>query len=151
MAPGYLNLALGINYNPTENLSIFTSFISEKSTFVLNEYLSQLGVFGVEKFKKSRHEIGAYLKLRYNQNIMKNIELRSKLEMFSNYLINPQNIDVNAEIILNFKINSLFSALAQWNLIYDDDVIIRDSKGNIGPRTQFKSVIGIGIAYKIEN
>ena len=151
MAPGYLNLALGINYNPRENFSIFTSFISEKSTFVLNEYLSQLGVFGVEKFKRSRHEIGAYIKLRYNENIMKNIELRSKLEMFSNYLVNPENIDVNAEVILNFKINSLFSALAQWNLIYDDDVIIRDSKGNNGPRTQFKSVIGIGIAYKLEN
>jgi hypothetical protein len=151
MAPGYLNLALGIDYSPKENFSIFTSFLSEKSTFVLNDYLSNLGVFGVEKGKKSRQEYGAYLKFRYNTTLMKNIEMRTKLELFSNYMVNPQNIDVNAELILNFKINSLFSALAQWNLIYDDDVKIRDTKGNIGPRTQFKSVLGIGISYKIEN
>lgn len=151
MAPGYLNLAVGIDYSPRENFSIFTSFLSEKSTFVLNDYLSNLGVFGVEKGKKSRQEYGAYLKLRFNANIMKNIEMRSKLELFSNYLVNPQNIDVNGELIFNFKINSIFSALAQWNLIYDDDVKIRDAKGRIGPRTQFKSVLGIGISYKIEN
>jgi hypothetical protein len=44
----------------------------------------------------------------------------------------------------------LVSASAQWNLIYDDDVRITDSDGNTGPRTQFKSVIGIGLSYKIE-
>ena len=151
MAPGYLNLALGIDFSPKENFSIFTSFLSEKSTFVLNDYLSNLGVFGVDKGKKSRQEYGAYVKLRYNSNIMKNIEMRSKLELFSNYLENPQNIDVNGELIFNFKINSIFSALAQWNLIYDDDVKIRDANGKTGPRTQFKSVLGIGISYKIEN
>ena len=151
MAPGYLNLALGIDFSPKENLSIFTSFLSEKSTFVLNDYLSKLGVFGVEKGKKSRQEYGAYVKVKYNMNLMRNIEMRAKLELFSNYLVNPQNIDVNGELIFNFKINSLFSALAQWNLIYDDDVKIRDAKGNSGPRTQFKSVLGIGISYKIEN
>jgi hypothetical protein len=151
MAPGYLNLAVGLVYSPKENFSIFTSFLSEKSTFVLNDYLSNLGVFGVGKGKKSRQEYGAYVRFRYNANIMKNIEMRSKLELFNNYLVNPQNIDVNAELIFNFKINSIFSALAQWNLIYDDDVKIRDNKGNIGPRTQFKSVLGIGISYKIEN
>jgi hypothetical protein len=36
-------------------------------------------------------------------------------------------------------------------LIYDDDIDIRDSKGNIGPRTQFKSVLGLGISYKMMN
>jgi len=101
MAPGYLNVAIGLDYSPIENFSIFTSFLSEKSTFVLNDYLSNLGVFGV--------------------------------------------------VIFNFKINSIFSALAQWNLIYDDDVKIRDLKGNYGPRTQFKSVLGLGVSYKIEN
>jgi hypothetical protein len=151
MAPGYLNVAIGLDYSPIENFSIFTSFLSEKSTFVLNDYLSNLGVFGVDKGEKSRQEYGAYVRLRYNSNIMKNIEMRSKVELFSNYLVNPQNIDVNAELIFNFKINSIFSALAQWNLIYDDDVKIRDLKGNYGPRTQFKSVLGLGISYKIEN
>jgi hypothetical protein len=36
-------------------------------------------------------------------------------------------------------------------LIYDDDVSVRDVNGNTGPRTQFKSVIGLGISYKMKN
>jgi hypothetical protein len=76
--------------------------------------------------------------------------MKSKLELFSNYLNNPENIDVNGELLLLFRVNSLVSASAQWNLIYDDDVRITDSDGNTGPRTQFKSVIGIGLSYKLE-
>jgi hypothetical protein len=55
------------------------------------------------------------------------------------------------EAIFNFKVNSWFSASLNWMLIYDDDIDIRDSKGNIGPRTQFKSVLGLGISYKMMN
>ena len=101
--------------------------------------------------KKLRGEFGAYVKVKYDQTLAKNIDLKSKLELFSNYLNNPQNIDVNAEALFNFKVNSWFSASLQWALIYDDDIDIRDAKGNIGPRTQFKSVIGLGISYKMEN
>ena len=55
------------------------------------------------------------------------------------------------EVAFVFRVNSLFSATAQWNLVYDDDINIRDRNGNFGPRTQFKSVLGIGISYKLEN
>jgi hypothetical protein len=89
--------------------------------------------------------------MKYNFTIAKNIDLKSKLELFSNYLNNPQNIDVNAEALFNFKVNEWFSASLQWTLIYDDDIDIRDADGNIGPRTQFKSVLGIGISYKMMN
>ena len=74
-----------------------------------------------------------------------------QIEIINNYLKNPQNIDVNAELLFVFRVNSLFSATAQWNLVYDDDIKIRDIYGNVGPRTQFKSVLGIGISYKLEN
>ena len=77
--------------------------------------------------------------------------MKAKLELFSNYLKNPQNIDVNAEIIMNFKVNSWFSASINWLLIYDDDINIIDRDGNSGPRTQFKSVIGLGVAYTMKN
>ena len=62
---------------------------------------------------------------------MENIDIKTKLELFSNYLENPENIDVNAEVLWNFKINSWFSASLQWNLIYDDDIRITDKSGNI--------------------
>jgi hypothetical protein len=118
---------------------------------VLDDSLSQIGAFGVDEGERMRYEFGAFVKLKWNAEVMKNIEMKSKLELFSNYLNNPQNIDVNAELVFVFRVNSLFSATAQWNLVYDDDIQIRDRNGNVGPRTQFKSVLGIGLSYKLEN
>lgn len=151
MAPGYLNLAIGIDYIKSDKFSIFASPVAAKSTFVMDDSLSAAGAFGVEKGSRYRQEYGAYFKMKYDRTLAKNIEMKSKLELFSNYLNNPQNIDVNAELLLIFRVNSLFTASAQWNLIYDDDVNIRDANGGFGPRTQFKSVLGIGISYKLDS
>ncbi|MEJ6615939.1 MAG: DUF481 domain-containing protein, partial [Crocinitomicaceae bacterium] len=98
-----------------------------------------------------RSEFGGYIKFSFQKDIVKNVNFKTKVDLFSNYLHNPQNIDVNAEIIMNFKVNSWFSASVNWLLIYDDDIDIRDSKGDFGPRTQFKSVIGLGVSYTMKN
>lgn len=151
MAPGYMNLALGADFRKDDNFNIFFSSIAIKSTFVLDDALSAKGSFGVEPGMRYRQEYGAYLKMKYNRILAKNIEMKSRIELFSNYLNKPENIDVNGELLLLFRVNSLVSASAQWNLIYDDDVRITDIYGNTGPRTQFKSVIGVGLSYKIES
>ena len=163
MAPGYVNTALGIDYIKSDNFSVFTSPFAAKMTFVNDQILADAGSFGVEKAvfdglgnvitagKRFRGEFGAYVKLKFNKTVAKNIDLKSKIELFSNYMQNPQNIDVNAEALFTFKVNSWFSASLQWSLIYDDDIAIRDSYGNIGPRTQFKSVLGLGVSYKMKN
>lgn len=163
LAPGYISLALGVDYTKSDNLSVFVSPLAGKMTIVNDQVLANSGAFGVQAAsydglgnvltagKRMRSEFGAYLKVKYNFNVAKNIDLKSKIELFSNYLNNPQNIDVNAEALFTFKVNSWFSASLQWTLIYDDDIDIRDAKGGIGPRTQFKSVIGLGISYKMEN
>ncbi|MES2555086.1 MAG: DUF3078 domain-containing protein [Bacteroidota bacterium] len=163
MAPAYVNLSLGIEYAPKDFFNVYLSPLAAKITIVNDEVLSNAGAFGVEAAirdtngfiltagKRVRYEFGAYFRMKFQKEIMKNIELKTRLELFSNYLNNPQNIDVNAESIFTFKVNSWFSASLQWNLQYDDDIDIRDSKGNIGPRTQFKSVLGLGISYTLAN
>lgn len=163
LAPGYVSSALGIDYIKSDNFSIFTSPFAMKLTIVNDQVLANAGSFGVtaatydglgnvlKQGERLRGEFGAYVKMKYNFIIAKNIDLKSKLELFSNYLNNPQNIDVNAEALFNFKVNEWFSASLQWTLIYDDDIDIRDADGDIGPRTQFKSVLGLGISYKMMN
>jgi hypothetical protein len=167
MAPGYGLLALGVNYTPNKDFTLLMSPATGKFTFVNDERLANAGAFGVtpaeldglgnviRKGSRFRPELGAYIKATYRKEIMKNILLQSRLELFSNYLEKPQNIDVNAEVILNFKVNSWFSATLQFNLIYDDDVKlpVKDAAGNtyMAPRTQFKQVLGLGIQYRITN
>ncbi|MGB0915044.1 MAG: DUF3078 domain-containing protein [Crocinitomicaceae bacterium] len=163
MAPGYSTFAIGIDYKPTDNFSIFLSPIAAKMTFVNDQVLADAGSFGVEGAtyndlgevltagKRFRGEFGAYFKMMYNKTLMENIDMKSKLELFSNYLNNPENIDVAAEVIFGFQINPWFKASLNLNLLYDHDIIIRDVNGNSGPRTQFKSVLGLGVQYTMRN
>ncbi len=163
MAPGYVNLSLGIDYTPNEHLSVFLSPLSTKITIVNDQKLADAGAFGVDKGifgpsgevttggNRVRYEYGAYFKLTYQKELFKNVNFKSKLELFSNYAKNPQNIDVNVDVLWTFKVNSWLSASLNWTLIYDDDITIRDAKGNSGPRTQFKSVLGLGISYTMKN
>lgn len=163
LAPGYLNLSLGIEYAPKNFFNVYLSPFAYKLTIVRDQVLANDGAFGVKKAERDtlgnvltpgryfRHEIGAYFRLRFQKEIMKNIEMKTRLELFSNYIHNPQNIDVNLENIFAFKINKWFSASLQWNLIYDDDINIRDVKNGFGPRVQFKSVLGLGISYTLTN
>ena len=163
MAPGYVNLALGCDYVPDENFGIFLSPFSSKMTFVNEQRLANLGSFGVEKAKyeeagnlltvgrKFRGEFGAYLKVKWNKAVAKNIQMKSKLELFSNYRENPENIDVNGELIFTFKVNSWFSSSMMCNVTYEADINNRDSNGAVGPRAQLKSVIGFGLSYTLMN
>ena len=163
MAPGYVNISIGMEYVPNKNFRIMTSPISGKFTFVQDQRLANAGAFGVTPAvldgtgkiitlgETFRPELGSYLRIIYNKELMENIDLRSRIEFFSNYIENPENIDVNAEIILNFKVNKWFYASLNMNLIYDDDIQITDRFGNVGPRTQFKQVIGLGIAHTMAN
>lgn len=163
MAPAYINMSLGIEFAPKESFNMYLSPIAGKITIVNDQVLANAGAFGVEKAilntdgsvltsgKRIRCEFGAYFRLKFQKEIFKNIEMKTRVELFSNYLNNPENIDVNAENIFTFKVNKWFSASLQWNLIYDDDISIRDANGNSGPRTQFKSVLGLGISYTMTN
>lgn len=164
MAPGYLNLALGLNYKHNDHLSLFYSPANAKMTFVRDQTLANQGAFGVKAAEydlttgqllqageRFRFELGSLFNLKYNEDIFENINLVASLSLFSNYLDRPENVDVNADALFTFKVNSWFSASLNLALIYDHDIEIHDAQGNVGPRTQFKSVLGAGISYTMKN
>lgn len=163
IAPAYYNFGLGMNYAPSEHFSLFMSPIAGKLTYVGDQALADAGAFGVDPAvynstgalishgKNLRSEFGAYVKMKVNKDIAKNINLAASTELFSNYLDHPENIDVNADVLFTFKINSWFTASLNWTVKYDHDIRITDSEGNTGPRLQFKSVLGLGITYKLKN
>lgn len=150
LAPGYLLFSLGMDYKPTPVFSAFLSPLTSKNTIVNDEYLSSMGAFGVEPGKKFRSELGAYANLLLKKDeLIKNVNFMSKLDLFSNYLHNPQNIDVSWENLLVLKVNKFISATVNTLLIYDDDILIRNPEDETGKQlAQFKEVIGVGFTYK---
>lgn len=167
-APAYMVAAIGMDYKPSDKFTAFIAPVTSKTTWVTNQRLADAGAFGVDPAtydlngillthgKTIRNEFGGYLKIVYKQSFFKDksVSLLSKLDLFSNYLHNPSNIDISWETIIGFKVNKFISATITTQLLYDDDInVIIDSNKDgvidaIGPRTQFKEVLGIGFAYK---
>jgi hypothetical protein len=149
MSPGYIQFSLGMEYKPSEHFFILLSPLGSKVTIVANDSLSAAGSFGVDPGKSMRTEFGGSVKAGVNVELMKNVTLTSSADFFSNYLNNPQNIDINWKMLINMKINEFLSANISTTMLYDDDIKYIDAEGNIlGPRVQFKELFGIGFSVK---
>lgn len=151
LAPGYLMLAIGLDYKPSENLGIFFAPVTGRITLVKDTALSNAGDFGVDKRNSSLEEFGSYLRLTYKLELMKNISLHTEADFFSNYLKNPSNVVVNWQVLVSMKINKFVAATIGTTLIYDDAIKYQDPVNPViyhGPRIQFKEVLAVGFSHK---
>jgi hypothetical protein len=161
-APGYLLLAIGMDYKPNAYFSAFISPLTGKMTFVNDRTLSDAGAFGVTPGKKMMSEFGGYIRVIYSKSdfkreILKSVSFTTKVDLFTNYLKNPQNVVVNWENLIGFKVNKFISVSITTDLIYDDKIMIPfDKNGDgtiavgeaVGSKVQFKEILGVGFAYK---
>ena len=79
--------------------------------------------------------------------------MSNELELYTDYLNEFGNIDIDWILDLKFKINKFFQASFRTHMIYDNDIKIKkDTNGDgeletLGPRVQLKQQLGIGILY----
>lgn len=153
MAPGYLNISLGMDYKPSDAFSLLLSPLTGKFTFVLDDDLSAAGTFGLDPGQKSRGELGGYVKMAFKKEVVKNVTLDTNIDLFSNYLDHPQYIDVNWNLLINFKVNEFLSASLLTQLIYDYDIKFGEDTTGDGEfdtfheKVQFKELFGLGLTY----
>ncbi len=144
MAPGYLTTGLGLTWNPKAWFTATFSAISWRGTFVTDDVLSDEGAFGVDPGDHLFSEMGGNLKVEVKHEFLKNMTIYSRVDLFSNYLEDMQNVDVKWDVQLNMTVNKWFSANITTNLIYDNDTKIAQADGSKGPRVQFKESLGVG-------
>lgn len=158
LAPGYGVLAGGMDYKTTDgNLALFLAPITIKATWVLDDSLSAAGAFGVDPGARSRYEMGGYLKLNYKKDFTEEISYAVRLDLFSNFLDNPQNIDIYSDHVLTLKVNPWLSTTISATLIYDDDIMLTKNPEifegvltpNVGPGLQLKQVLSVGLSIQV--
>ncbi len=167
MAPGYLFFGAGTSYiTQDQSFNLYLSPLTQKSTFVLDQRLADIGAFGVEKAvldadgnvitagENHLLEIGFLITNNWNWNIAEDIDLQSRLSLYTDYLSSFGNIDVDWELNLKLRVNKYILTTLGTQVIYDDNILfgeVRDENGNVTdpgePRIQFKQVLGVGIAY----
>ena len=161
MAPATLLLTPGIEWRPNKYFSLFGSPIGARWVIVSNDpfsYSFPNGIrpdgsqedpisklYGVNPYRKVDGQFGAFVSAKFDKEVFKNVVYKSRLDLFSNYLNKPQNIDIFWTNNLIFKVNKWLALSYQWNIAYDDDFV---PKGLAGPRTQFLGTFGVGLAGK---
>ncbi|HEY9117519.1 MAG TPA: DUF3078 domain-containing protein [Roseivirga sp.] len=149
MAPGYLSINLGFEYDPSEIFTLSISPAAGKFTFVTDDQLSAAGAYGVDPGKKSRAEFGANVLASLDIPIMENMSFKSTINFFTAYN-SFGNVDTNWETLLVMKVNKWFNATFGTQLIYDDDILIIPSDGGTPTRAiQFKHVLNFGANFAL--
>lgn len=152
LSPAFIVNSLGLEYKPNDNFYVYFSPPTIKTT-VVNAPNSEIphSLYGVDSTSNVRNEFGIYFSARYKAEIMKNIKLATKLDLFSNYSEDPQNVDVNWELIITMKVNKYIDVNLGFQAIYDDNVLvpkgIQDGVPTYGRGLQFKETFGVGLAY----
>ena len=152
-APAYFHLGIGSQYNLKEKLfSIYLSPLTLKSTYVFDRKLSDEGAFGVQPGERSRHELGILIRTKWEKEIFKNVAMENDLELYTDYINDFGNIDIEWILNFQFKINKVFQASFRSHLIYDDDIKIKETNDQgeietLGARIQLKQQLGLGIIY----
>lgn len=177
LAPANVTASIGLDYRPTDYFGLFFSPATAKliivrkfgnDPFVLEEK------FGVEKGKTVMAQAGAYWKLSFHKDIIKNINYKTQLEVFLTYtdmegwkksalkplengIIPPFGgpVDIDWQNDLIFRVNKFIQATLSWRILYDHRTLVpvdadfdyvRDPIYKRG--IQIRQAFGLTFAYK---
>jgi hypothetical protein len=117
-------------------LSLYYSPVGGKFIIVANDSIAALGVHGnpvtkdangnITAFENVFAQLGSLLKINYTDKYANNkITLVSNLALYSNYLNNPQNFDVDWTNEFGYTIIKGLQLALTLNIFYDDDVLVQ--------------------------
>jgi len=143
LTPGKIFISPGLDYKLKGKTSYFSFFISPGTakfvTKIDHDFLNSRK-FGVDSSQRMNTEFGAYITSHYNVKLSKTTRYIGRLDLYSNYVHHPENIDVLFNNLFTFNISNLFSGNILIDIIYDHD---------IKRRTQVQEIFGLGLKLKL--
>ncbi|MGB3547925.1 MAG: DUF3078 domain-containing protein [Saprospiraceae bacterium] len=138
LAPATATASIGVDYKPSDNLSIYFSPLGAKFIIVANDSIAARGIHGnpVEgernefgffpTYDKVDSQFGALARIGYADKFADDkAAFTSNIILYSNYLRNPQNVDVDWTNSLGYEIFKNFQLNLLVNVFYDDDVNVQ--------------------------
>ncbi|HEV8286427.1 MAG TPA: DUF3078 domain-containing protein [Chitinophagaceae bacterium] len=147
LSPAYIILGAGFDFKPNDQFSVFISPATARLTIVKDDSLSAKGLYGVTPGEHHHFEFGAFLSATYLKDLNKIVSYKGRLDLFSNYQHDPQNIDLYMSNIFAVKLSKWLTANWNFDMIYDDDTKLFGKTGK-SPALQLKSLVGVGLLIK---
>jgi hypothetical protein len=144
LSPTIIQLGLGWYYKEGDLAWFNVAPLAARGIFVSKDYTQNLSpgqkYFGVERGATSVVSMGASLSGLIQSNLMENITMDNKFNVYINYLINIKNIDFEWNANIRLKVNDKISSNLILHLQYDDDLI---------SRLQIRELFGLGLSIHI--
>ncbi len=167
MAPGYWFMGGGTSYVSKGNkFNLYLSPITQKLTFVLDQELANQGAFGVQRAtfdadgniledgKNVFLELGFFVSNNWETEVYKNMALKHRLSLYTDYLRNFGSIDVDWELSIDLRVNEYIMTNIAAQMIWDKDILfntVTDGNGAVidpgRPKVQLKQLLGVGVSY----
>jgi hypothetical protein len=142
-SPAYLQFGPGLLWKKSDNLKVNIAPATSRLIIVDSEFTSIPGYvdgdyFGVQPGESTRYEFGASLNAYAKFTLLENVSVENMLSLYSNYLEDPQNVDLDYTMSLVMKVNDYLSANFLFQAIYDDNAV---------KAVQVREVLGVGLTY----
>ncbi len=168
MNPANITFSAGIEFKPNDKFSLYFSPLGARWIVVADDDVAKLGIHGnpvrgdrndegfYTDFDNVDNQLGAHLRAAYNTKFWKErMYYRTILNLFSNYLRNPQNIDVDWTNEVGITLFKGLTLSVLLNAYYDDDVLVQitdldapNGVRGLGKRVSLTQQLLIG--YKVD-
>lgn len=138
-SPAYLTFGPGIAWKKSDEFKFNLSPAASKLTFVdADRTLPDEAYFGVEEGKSLRYELGTNFSGTYKFVLLANVSVENILNLYSNYLEDPQNVDLDYQANVILRVNKWLTTNIMFQTIYDD---------NAYRGFQLRQVFGVAVNY----
>lgn len=140
LTPGKIIISAGIDFRPDKTFTLFVSPITTRLILKKDDDFYSMDKFGVPPEKRSYTELGSFATAKFTKGFNKWVQYTGRLDLFSNYKRNPEDVDVLFTNLLSLKFNKWLATNISADIVYDDDIL---------KNTQLKEVLGIGLTVKL--
>ncbi len=129
LSPGEFIFGVGMKYEKSSNFQIYLSPVTGKFFYVADREIAALktddgqNVWGFEDGQQSRFDLGTNVKVNYVTKLMDRVGYTTSLSLFSNYLRNPERVDVIWLNTFGVEVVKNLSLQLKVDLFYDYDKI----------------------------
>jgi hypothetical protein len=137
LSPAVLTSSVGLEFK-TKNFSTLFSCLTGKTTYCLDKRLRKKGNFSFQEDDKAwDFSLGSFIKVFYQKDIFKNVNVLFKLDFFYDYEKKSLlDTDITNEIFINMKVNKFLTAFIDLQATIDKD---------FSTKLQYKERMGISI------
>jgi hypothetical protein len=137
-SPAYFQFGPGMLWKKSDNLKVNIAPATSKLIVVNPDFTVSGPSFGVEQGDSTRFEFGAAVNGYYKFTLFENVTLENIINLYSNYIEDPQNVDLDYTLNVVMKVNKYLTTNLAFQTVYDDNAF----RG-----FQTRQVIGLGVNY----